>query len=220
MNKITTAKLKRVFSQYPTIKIPKGEIFIKPEDTFENLYFIKTGYVRAYTVTIKGENSLNLFRPITMISFIHFMTKHKNDFYFQALTSLELHVVSHSEFRKLLAKDPSISSLVMDFFSGSLLNLFVNQGNIINGNAQNKIASVLLQLTDDYGEQKNNKLVVNFPATHRIIANIVGLTRETTSVQMSNFQKAGVISTKRAHFTVLDLEKLKKMSILQRSTDY
>jgi len=100
----------------------------------------------------------------------------------------------------------------MEFFFRSLLSYFTNQGNIVNGNAQNKIASVLLQLTHDYGDKKNNKLVVNFPATHRIIANLVGLTRETTSVQISKLQKLGIISTKRTQFVVHDLNKLKKLA--------
>jgi len=59
---------------------------------------------------------------------------------------------------------------------------------------------------------KNGKLVVNFPATHRVIANLVGLTRETTSVQMSKLQKQGVVSTKRSQFVVNNLEKLKNLS--------
>ena len=100
----------------------------------------------------------------------------------------------------------------MELFFSSLMNYFVNQGNIVCGCAQNKVASILLQLTHDHGNLKNGKLVVNFPATHRVIANIVGLTRETTSVQMSKLQKIGVISTKRAHFVVNNLVKLKEMA--------
>ena len=100
----------------------------------------------------------------------------------------------------------------MELFFSSLMNYFVNQGNIICGCAQNKVASILLQLTHDHGDLKNGKLVINFPATHRIIASIIGLTRETTSVQMSKLQKMGVISTKRTQFVVNDLEKLKKLA--------
>lgn len=123
-----------------------------------------------------------------------------------------MYVVSYSGFKKFLDANKELSFTLMDFFFGSLLNYIVNQGNIINGNAQNKIASVLLQLTHDYGDTKNGKLVVNFPATHRMIANLVGLTRETTSVQMSKFQKMAVISTKRTQFVVINLEKLKKLA--------
>jgi len=212
MTKTKFTQVKKFFSQFPTQKFPKGKIIIKPGDKFENVYFIKSGFVRAYTTSPKGQSTINLFKPLLYLSLIHSVSQHKNDFFFEAITPVELNVVPYSEFRKFLDTDKDLNNTIMEFFFNSLLNYFINQSNIVNGNAQNKVASVLLQLTHDYGDIKNGKLVVNFPATHRIIANIVGLTRETTSVQMSNLQKMGVISTKRTQFTVNDLEKLKRLS--------
>lgn len=212
MTKAKLTEIKKFFSQFPTKKFPKGETIIKPGDKFDNVYFIKSGFVRAFTKTPKGENTINFFKPLFMMSVIHFVSKQRNDYYFQSITPVEIYVAPHSEFKKFLDADKSFSLTIMEFFFSSLLNFFVNQGNIINGNAQNKIASVLLQLTHDYGDTKNSKLVVNFPATHRIIANLVGLTRETTSVQMSKLQKIGVISTKRTQFVVNDLEKLRRLA--------
>lgn len=214
MTKAKFTQIKKFFSQFPTKKFPKGKIIIKPGEKFGNVYFIKSGFVRAYTVTPKGENTINLFKPLFVMSVIHFISHHKNDYFFQTITPVEVYVVPYIEFKKFLDANNEFTLTIMDFFFGSLLNFFVNQGNIINGNAQNKIASVLLQLTDDYGDIKNSKLIVNFPATHRIIANLVGLTRETTSVQMSKFQKKGIISTKRTQFVVNDLEKLKKLALI------
>lgn len=212
MTKANFYRIKKFFSQYPTKKFSKNKIILKPGEKFENIYFIKTGYVRAYTVTPKGENTLNLLKPLFVMSVMHFITDHRNDYFFQTISPLEVYVVPFSEYKKFHESNPELSTSVMDFFFGSLLNYTVNQCNIINGNAQNKVASVLLQLTHDYGETKNSKLVVSFPATHRVIANLVGLTRETTSVQMSKFQKMGVISAKRAQFVVNDLEKLEKLA--------
>ncbi|HOX96480.1 MAG TPA: Crp/Fnr family transcriptional regulator [Candidatus Woesebacteria bacterium] len=212
MTKAKYIKLKKFFSQFPVHKYSKGQIILKPGDKFEYVYFNKSGFGRAYTITPKGESTINLFRPLFTMSVIHFVSNHRNDFYFQALTPVEVYAAPYSEFKKFIGNDKQITLDVMDFFFGSLLNYFVNQGNIINGNALSKIASVLLQLTHDYGTMKNDKLIVNFPATHRVIANLVGLTRETTSVQMSKLQKSGAVTTKRSQFVVNDLEKLKKIS--------
>lgn len=209
-NKI--AKIKKFFTQFPTKKLVKGEFLIKPGDKFENVYFNKSGFGRIYTKTNKGENVINLFRPAFMFSVIHFLTEQRNDFFIQAISPAQVYVAPYSEFKKFIKEDPEIYSYIMDYFFGSLLNYFVNQGNISNGTAQNKIASVMLQLTQDYSDVKNGKLVVNFPATHRIIATLVGLTRETTSVQMSKLQKLGIVSTTRNQFIVNDLKKLKKLA--------
>ena len=212
MTKTKFTQIKKFFSQFPVQKFPKGKIILKPGDKFENVYFIRSGFVRAYTVTAKGQNTINLFKSLFYLSVIHSVSQHKNDFYFETITPIEMNIVPYSEFQKFLDTDKDLNDTIMEFFFSSLLNYFVNQSNIINGSAQNKVASVLLQLTHDYGDIKNGKLVISFPATHRIIANLVGLTRETTSVQMSKLQKMGVISTKRTQFVVNDLEKLKKLA--------
>lgn len=212
MTKAKFAQIKKYFSQFPVKKYSKGQIILKTGDKFENVYFIKSGFARAYTVTPKGENTLNLLKPLFVMSVMHFISDHHNDYNFQAISPLEVHVVPFAEYKKFSDVNSEVNKSVMEFFFGSLLNYTVNQSNLINGNAQNKVASVLLQLTHDYGKTKNSKLLVNFPATHRVIANLVGLTRETTSVQMSKLQKMGVISTKRTQFTVNDLEKLKKLA--------
>jgi len=216
MTKAKFIQIKKFFSQFPTKKYSKGQIILKPGDKFDNVKFIKSGYIRAYTVTPKGESTVNLFKPLFVMSVLHLYSNRKNDYYFQAITPTEVYMAPYGEVKKFFATDKELSQSFVEFFFNSLLNYFTNQGNIINGSAKNKIASIFLQLTQDYGDVKNGKLTVNFPATHRIIANLVGLTRETTSVQISKLQKMGVVSTKRTHFIVNDLEKLKKISHSQK----
>lgn len=212
MTKAKLNKIKKFFSQFPIKKFAKGEMIFEPGDKFNYVFFNKSGLARAYTVTPKGENSINLFKPLFTFSVIHSISDHRNDYYFQALTPIEVYAAPVDEFRTFIKNDKELGYSIMEFFFGSLLNYFNNQGNIINGNALNKVASVLLQATHDYGNLKNGKLIVTFPATHRILANVVGLTRETTSVQMSRLQKMGIVSTKRNQFVVHNLDKLKEVS--------
>ena len=214
MTKAKFSQIKKYFSKNPAKKIAKGTIIFKPGDKINNVYFINSGFVRIYTKTGNTENTLNIFKPLFLMSYIYYMTKDYNNFYFEAITPMDVRISPEKDFNQFLSKNPEFSALIMEFFLSSLLRYISNQGNIINGNAVTKITSVLYQLTSEYGETKNNKLIVNFPATHRIIANMVGLTRETTSVQMSKLQKQGIISTKRSQFIVHDLNKLKLLSEL------
>lgn len=214
MTQAKLAQLKKFFSQFPTQKFAKNSIFLKPGDPIENVYFNKSGFGRAFTKTNFGENTFSVFKPLFMVSMMHYFTKSRNDLYFQALTSAEAYVVPKTDFKKYLIKNPEMESIIMDYFFSSLLRYLSNQGNLINGTAISKVASVLFQLVHDYGDIKKDIVVVSFPATHRIIANIVGLTRETTSVQMSKLQKLGVIATKRTKFHVMNLEKLRNLAFV------
>ena len=212
MTKNTITQLKKFFSKFPSIKYSKGAILHKPGDKFTQIYFVKSGYVRIYTKNGSHETTLNLFRPLFMVSLIQGTTNHPSNFYIEAITPCEVWAAPVTQYQKYVEADPKLAKKVTSFLFNSILKLLNNQTNIISGNATNKVAAVLLQLAFDYGQMKDNQLLVPFPATHRILATLIGLTRETTSVQMSKLQKTKVISTKRTSFTVLNLDKLKKLS--------
>ena len=215
MTKNTIALLKKYFSRFPITKYSKGDIIYKPGDKLKHIAFVKSGFVRLYTKNGEHETTLNLFRPLFMSTMSQVMSSHPNSYYVEALTSCEIWNAPKEEFLAYLKEDSKLNDKLMGFFFNSVMQLLNNQSNIISGNATNKVATVLLQLAFDYGQMKENHLQVPFPATHRVLATLIGLTRETTSVQMSKLQKMGIITTKRASFTVLSLDKLKKLSLLK-----
>jgi len=212
MTKNTISLLKKYFSRFPVTKYPKNTIIYKPGDKIKNISFVKSGFVRLYVKNGNQETTLNLFRPVFLVSMAQAMSSRPNNFYIETLTACELHNVERDEFTNYLNEDKELNERIMGYFFGSVTQLLGNQANIISGNATNKVASVLLQLAFDYGQMKENHLIVPFPATHRILATLIGLTRETTSVQMSKLQKLKVISTKRTSFTVINLDELKRLS--------
>jgi len=214
MTKNTITQLKKFFAKFPSIKYPKGALIHKPGDKFTNIYYAKSGYVRIFIKNGSQETTLNIFRPLFMVSLVQSSSNHPSNFYIEAITPCEIYVAPANEYQKYVDSDSKLSKQVNSFLFNSVLQLLNNQTNIIAGNATNKVATILLQLAFDYGQMKEHSIYVPFPATHRMLATLIGLTRETTSVQMSKLQKLGVISTKRASFTVLNLDKLKKMSQL------
>ncbi|HEX9007824.1 MAG TPA: Crp/Fnr family transcriptional regulator [Patescibacteria group bacterium] len=215
MTKNTITLLKKYFSRFPATKYHKGDIIYKPGDKIKHISYVKSGFVRLYIKNGSHETTLNLFRPLFMVTMSQIMSSHPNNFYVEALTPCEIWNAPKDEFLNYLHADIKLNDKLMGYFFNSVMQLLNNQTNIISGNATNKVASVLLQLAFDYGQVKENHLQVPFPATHRVLATLIGLTRETTSVQMSKLQKMGIITTKRASFTVLSLDKLKKLSLIK-----
>jgi len=121
MTKAKHKEIKKFFSQFPTQKFSKNQTILKPGDKFEYVYFIKNGYVRSYTITQKGENTINYFKPLLVISSIHLTSPLLNNFYFQAITPVEVHLVPYSEFKRYLESDRKFTLTFLEFLSESLL---------------------------------------------------------------------------------------------------
>jgi CRP-like cAMP-binding protein len=95
---------------------------------------------------------------------------------------------------------------VLDTFRNNL----VNSQYLVQGTAYSKVASILVSLANNYGTKKGDKVTINFATTHRVLASLTGIARETTSLQILKLKDKGIIQTKGSHFVINDIEELKK----------
>jgi CRP/FNR family transcriptional regulator len=63
-------------------------------------------------------------------------------------------------------------------------------------------------------KNQNGQLVISLPQTHEDIANLSGVSRETVSTVIKELVERKILSVKNKIYTVEDLDKLKKMSII------
>lgn len=76
------------------------------------------------------------------------------------------------------------------------------------GTVETRIAAILVMLANSYGREDGNAILLEVPLTRQDIAEMAGTTVESTIRVMSRWQKQGLIATKSAHVTILDLERL------------
>ncbi len=82
------------------------------------------------------------------------------------------------------------------------------------GNARNKVISIILICAERFGEQRKDGIFVKIPLTHQEIAKLIGVTRETVSIEMKKLQRRGLIDYKSKHILVKNAAKLKKESAI------
>jgi CRP-like cAMP-binding protein len=100
-----------------------------------------------------------------------------------------------------LKANPEVGRELMDSVMAAFLDLITNTANLLAGNAYNRVALMVCSLTNKTEE-------VNFGITHKLIASLTGLTRETVTLQMIKLEKEGIILNKSKSIQVLDKDKL------------
>ena len=58
---------------------------------------------------------------------------------------------------------------------------------------RSRIAQMLIEMTEEFGIEKNNSIELIIPLTREDMANYIGVTRETISRKLSNLQDEGII---------------------------
>lgn len=214
MDKDAKEKIENFFKKYKLTKYKKGELIYRPDDPFPYVAFIKSGYVRLYTVTIEGQEiTINVFKPVFYLSLIYAITNLENKFYFEAVTPVELWRAPKKEVVKFLKKDSEMLFNIVQHILADFNELLSNIKHALAGDSYKKVVELLLSLTNKFGKKENGETVISLSTTHNIIASLTGLTRETVSIQMKKVQDEGLITTKAHQIVIKDLEKLKKKSL-------
>lgn len=200
------------FNKYKEIAYKKNDVIIQPNETPSSVYFVKSGVVRLYTISKNGnEITFNLLKPGAYFSMMSILNDSENKYFFEALTNVTVSKAPKPEFLKFINDEqPVLMDLTKRVLSG-LNGLLYSVENLLSAKASDRISSVLSVLAKRFGKNgKNGEILIDLALTHQQIANIAGLTRETTSIEMGRLAKRGIISYHKRVITIKDLESLEE----------
>ena len=207
-------KLDLFFSQFRRLNYKKHEVIVRPGDPPAGVFYLSRGYVRVYNLSESGQElSLIIFKPGDFFPMIWAFNDVPLNQYCEAMTSIEVYRTSKEEFREFLYRNPEVLWEVTSKILVRLRGLLERMEYMIFGNAYKKVASILVICAERFGIKKGQNIVVRVPLTHRDVANLIGLTRETTSVELKKLERAGIVGKRGGQFRIRNLEKLKNEAL-------
>lgn len=207
-------KLINAFNKGSTRDYPEGQIVLYQGEKTLDLYRITEGFIKVYDIDAKGNEKVvfilgkgNMFPVIPAVQGVD-----SYYYFYQALTDITIDVISQTGFRKRLKKDHEFAINTLDYFAALLHDLFFRVECIESTDAKHKVARVLSYLIRHHGKKTGlNKKVIMVPLTHKLIADMSGLTRETASIQLKELETKSIVSKNKAGLLVVDKNKLSKL---------
>ena len=204
-------KIDTFFSHFPRKVLKKGTLIIDAEETPEEAFYLKKGYVREYSLSPQGvELTLHIFAPGSYFPMTAIISKTENRYFFETITSVEVFVVPKEDVINFLRKEPDV---VLDLSRRLLLGLdklILRIELLTSGNARSRILSALSFLAKHFGEHKGNSVSLTEVFTHRDLASFAGISRETASRELEKLQKENIIRYRRHKITINNLKLVKK----------
>jgi CRP-like cAMP-binding protein len=203
MDKQFENNLTKFFDSYKLIRYKKGEVILRPGDNTDFVGFIKSGFVRVYTVNESGQEiTMSFFKPILYFTAIYAMTGVTNKFYFEAISPVEIWKVPKEKFMEYCEKNQMICRMIMERMSLLFLDLVDHVGKLMASDSLSKVAIIISSV---------NQSETDFALTHKLIASLSGLTRETVTIQMLKLEKMKLIDNKNRKVTILNQVGLEKI---------
>lgn len=120
-------------------------------------------------------------------------------FYYEALSEAQLIPLSKTKLEESPVADQEIKEHLVRESSSSLLRNLALQQSV----ASSKIIYLFYYLAIRHGKEVGAGLYnLGLPLTHQLIADNLGLTRETVASEMSKLKKAGVVVYRRKQYVV------------------
>lgn len=202
---ITIDPFRLFLLKYHTRKFEKGEIILVQGETPDCVYVIKKGVVKTYNLTSQGEEKpigFDVQNDILPLAWV-FGQINRVSYYYEAFTKCELYCVPREDYRAYIMKDTARLLSVFEKFVAKYTRYQLRVNALEQSKAAAKILNTVHFLCLSFGvDIKKNVIKIQIPLTQQDMANFMGLTRETTGIELKKLQRMGVLTYKRQNYIV------------------
>jgi CRP/FNR family transcriptional regulator, cyclic AMP receptor protein len=186
-------------------QVKAGDIIFYQGEAPRSACILKSGIVKVYNITSSGEEQLVNFQlPNEVFPTPWVFGKTPSVLYFyEALTDCELYLFPREEFLAYIKSDNKVLGIFLDYYVNNYIGAVMRITALEQPKAREKITYTMYYLVQRYGEHlTDDKVQIRIQLTHQHIANLVGLTRETTAVEMKKLKEAGVVHYVKQKYVV------------------
>lgn len=190
----------------------KGEHLYRVNDSFSSVYAVRSGTLKAYTITDDGKEQVTGFYFPGEIVGMDGISKNTHA---SSAKALETSAICEIPFERLEELSIQIPSLQRHFFQLLSHEIAEDQQLITllsKNTAEERIASLMLSISARYSRRKLSAINFRLPMSRTDIGNYLGLTVETVSRVFSRLQKQDILEVDNKEITILSPEGLRRMA--------
>ena len=192
----------------------KGQLIFHEGGKPTGLYCINSGKIKIAKLGSDGkEQIVRLAKPGDVIGYRALMADSNYSASAVALEDAVICFIPRSQFLELISQNVDFASGLMKLISNALGEAEERMVQMAYKPVRERLAEALLLLQKTY-KQTEEEDHFTISISREDLASIVGTAKETTIRLLSEFKEEGLISTKGSSITILDQEKLYKISHL------
>lgn len=192
--------------------LQKGEYLYRANDSFHSVYAIRSGSVKALTISDNGnEQVTGFYLPGEVVG----LDGLANNTHTNSVIALETSSICEIPFTQLETIGMQLPKLQRHFLQ--LMSREITQEQQImsllgKSSAEARIASLLLSISSRNSNRSLSSTVFILPMSRTDIGNYLGLTIETVSRTFARLQKSDVISVEKKEVIIKDAKGLQQIA--------
>lgn len=211
MKVVKNIELFQVMEKIGTLQYyKKNEIIYLQDDEAQNFYLLKSGRVKLFFSSINGnELILKILHPNNIFGDASYFSKTPRVTSASAVTDTELIAVDFNHLLPYLTSQPNLIAELLDIMSQTIRFFSIQVYSMAFLSADKKVAHILVQL-GAYFKKKDTDQSYSIDFTHQDIAQLIGISRITTTKELKKFEKRGWIALDYRNIQILNENALKE----------
>ncbi len=213
-----TASMKRLFEDSRAKTYSKNQLIHYQGDRMTQVYLVKSGYIKAYTILESGDTRTILLLakddifPLAFSATLDW-SDYQIRYFYQSLTEAELQAMPSDELMKRIGDDHDISNAYMSYLAASNEIIMEQLEVMKNKKAIDKVLLTLPYLISKSGKKiKPDVYELQLKLSHQEVADLTGVTRETTTTLIKQLEKKKILSQHHGTWRI-------NMTSLEKATD-
>ncbi len=182
----------------------KNEVIFREEDTGKHMYIVKFGKVKVIQISKLGkENILAIHKEGDTFGELALIDGKTSPAMVVAMEDCKILTVDSNCFNNILLQNKKILNNLINILCSKLRNTFQLLRILKYTSAFDRVKYLLAELGRNNGYEMDDKIKINMKITHQEIAEMIGISRETTSRIISKLQSMDKLKVKE-HFFILN----------------
>jgi CRP-like cAMP-binding protein len=205
--------LMRLVEKVQLTEVRRRRVVYLPGDPGTSIFFVNGGRVKISKVTRDGKELTLAYRgPGDVFGELVLIDGGPREEMAEAMENALISEIDRAEFEKLVQKEGIIGFRLTKIVAQRRRDVENKIEQLIFKDVNAKLAELLLRLAAEYGVDDSRGTLVSLKITHQEMANLIGSTRETVSLTLSQFKRKGLIQTEGRKVILADREGLRALA--------
>lgn len=196
------------------IPIHKGQFIFREGDPAEWFHFVKQGNVKCVQSSLEGkEVTLKVLMPGDLFCCeATTLAGESHPGCAQAMGEGTVVKIPRKAMLNIIQRNPEAAVNIINYLSVRLRESQDNAKAFALDRADQRLATILIHLAQRAGISEAEGVRLSVKLTHQDLADMAGLTKETTSRILSRLKKDHIVTSSRKQLVIQDLARLQKMA--------
>jgi len=193
-------------------EVRRRQVIYLPGDPGRTVYFVNGGRVKISKVTRDGKELTLAYRgPGELFGEIALIEGGPREEMAEAMENALLTEMERGDFERLIQTQPLLGLRLARLLTQRRRDIENKIENLVFKDVNSKLAELLIRLGNEFGVDDARGTLVALKITHQEMANLIGSTRETVSLTLSQLKRKGLSKTDGRKVIIADREGLKAL---------